>query len=107
VPEQARTGQSVQGQNELLATLREHLPEVRDRYAVRTLELFGSYARGTPRPGSDLDLLVVFDRAPSLLRFIALEQYLTDVVGVPVDLVMRDALKPTIGRRILSELVSA
>jgi predicted nucleotidyltransferase len=90
---------------ELIRALAVELPTLRDRYAVRTLALFGSYARGEARARSDLDLLVEFDRAPSLLKFVQLEQYLSDLVGVKVDLVMKDALKPTIGHQILAELV--
>jgi len=57
------------------------------------------------RQGGNLDLLVEFDQIPGLLEYIELEQYLTQLVGVKVDLVMKDTLKPAIGRRILSELV--
>jgi uncharacterized protein len=92
-------------QDELIQSLRTQLPTLRERYAVRSLALFGSYARGTPHARSDLDLLVEFDRVPSLLKFIELEQLLTDLLGVKVDLVMKGALKPAIGRRILAELV--
>ena len=91
---------------DVINTLREHLPDLLKRYGVRTLGVFGSYARNEARPRSDLDLLVEFDHPPSLLRFITLEQDLTDLLGVKVDLVMKDALKPSIGRRILSEVVS-
>ncbi len=91
--------------SDLINTLRAHLPALRERYSVRSFAIFGSYARGEARKGSDLDLLVEFDRAPSLFRFIELELSLSDLLGIKVDLVMKDALKPAIGRRILSELV--
>jgi predicted nucleotidyltransferase len=41
---------------------------------------------------------------PSLLTFVNLQNYLSDLLGVPVDLVMREALKPRIGERILAEV---
>jgi predicted nucleotidyltransferase len=85
--------------------LREQLPFLAERYHVASLGLFGSYLRGTQRPDSDLDVLVTFHRAPSLLRLIELEQYLSDRLGVRVDLVPRTALKPHIGARILKEVV--
>lgn len=97
--------QSECDQNKLVNTLRAHLPELRERYGVRTLALFGSYAKGEARVGSDLDLLVEFERVPRLFSFVALEQCLSDLLGVKVDLVMKDALKPAIGRRIVKELV--
>ena len=73
---------------------------------MRTLAIFGSYTRGEQRDASDLDVLVTFQQPPSLLTFLALEQHLTDLVGIEVDLVMKDALKPTIGKHILAEQVT-
>jgi predicted nucleotidyltransferase len=81
------------------------LPILTDRYAVDSLGVFGSYVRGEPDSGSDLDILVTFRETPGLLRYIELENFLSDRLSVKVDLVMRDALKPVIGERILSEVV--
>jgi predicted nucleotidyltransferase len=86
--------------------LHQQLPILAERYRVKSLGLFGSYVRNEQDEGSDLDLLVTFDATPSLLKFIELENYLTDYLGIKVDLVMQDALKPRIGERILSEAVS-
>jgi len=72
---------------------------------VKSLGVFGSYVRQEQSTGSDLDLLVTFYEPPGLLKFIELENYLTDLSGIKVDLVMQDALKPRIGERILSEVV--
>ncbi len=91
--------------DELVQALREQRSWLRERYRVRTLALFGSYARGTARATSDVDLLVEFEQVPSLLTFIEIELHLTDLIGVKVDLVMKDALKPAVGRRILAEMV--
>lgn len=86
--------------------LQSNLPELRQRYGVQSLGLFGSYVRGEQRPGSDLDLLVEFDNRPlTLLQFIALENHLSDLLGVKVDLVEKETLKPAIGRHILKEVV--
>ena len=89
----------------LIEQLRQQLPGLTERYRVQSLGIFGSYVRQQQRLDSDVDLLVTFTEPPSLLQFIALENELTDTLGVRVDLVMRDALKPTIGRRILNEVV--
>jgi len=83
--------------------LRTHLPELRERYGVRELQLFGSCLRGEQSKRSDLDVLVEFDRVPSLFEFIRLERHLGELLGMKVDLVMKSALKPTIGRYILEE----
>ena len=86
--------------------LRQCKQELKERYKVRSLGIFGSYVRNEQKKGSDLDILVEFDELPSLLQFLQLEHYLSALLGVRVDLVMKDALKPAIGRRILSEVVS-
>jgi predicted nucleotidyltransferase len=52
-----------------------------------------------------LDILVTFSEMPSLLRFIELENDLSDRLGIKVDLVLREALKPAIGERVLHEVV--
>jgi uncharacterized protein len=67
--------------------------------------VFGSYVRHAARESSDIDLLVSFSDPPGLLRFVELENFLSARLGVKVDLVMRDALKPRIGRRVLAEAV--
>jgi hypothetical protein len=52
-----------------------------------------------------LDILVTFHELPSLIKFVELENYLTDILGIKVDLVLKDSLKPEIGKRILSEVI--
>jgi len=90
---------------EITGTLRAHLTQLSERYGVHALGLFGSYLREEQGRSSDLDVLVEFDRTPTLLEFVDLQQYLSDLLGVKVDLVMKRALKPAIGRRILAEVV--
>jgi predicted nucleotidyltransferase len=85
--------------------LSRHLPILQKRFQVRYLGLFGSYIQGTPRKNSDLDILVEFSDRPSLFEFIELEGYLSDLLDVKVDLVIKDTLKPLIGRWILREVV--
>lgn len=91
--------------SEVLNRLRNDLPRLRQHYAVRSLGVFGSFRRGEQRRGSDLDLLIEFDRAPGLLRFLELEQSLSKLLGVKVDLVQKEALKPAIGAHILKEVL--
>jgi uncharacterized protein len=90
---------------QILATLRRLLPTLAHQYHVQSLGVFGSYVRHTQRPGSDLEVLVTFEEPPGLLTFLALEHSLTDVLGVKVDLVMREALTPAMGEHVLRELV--
>jgi len=89
----------------LLKTLHQQIPVLTERYSVETLEVFGSYVRDEQNSDSDLDVLVTFKEDPSLLTYIAIENYLSDLLGVKVDLVMKDSLKPKIGEQILSEAI--
>lgn len=85
--------------------IRQHLPKLTQDYNVSYLGIFGSYIRGEQKEDSDLDILVEFSKEPDLLEFIGLKQELSEILGVEVDLVMRGALKPRIGKRILEEVV--
>jgi hypothetical protein len=90
---------------EILKELRQLLPLLSERYGIETLGVFGSYVRQEASPTSDLDLLVTFSDPPGLIKFIELENTLSDYLGIRVDLVMKDALKPAIGKRILEEVL--
>lgn len=86
-------------------TLRGEMPYLAEEYRVSALEVFGSYVRHEQRRNSDLDVLVTFSKPPSLLKYVRLENYLSDCLGIKVDLVMKDSLKPHIGKAILREAV--
>jgi uncharacterized protein len=89
----------------LKAALASHKEELKENYKVDELGLFGSYVRNEQHNKSDVDVLVTFTETPDLFQFIALEIYLTDLLGVKVDLVMKDGIKPRLKDRILSEAV--
>lgn len=91
--------------SQLIDILHQQFPLLTERYRVESPGVFGSYVRHNQRPDSDVDILVTFYEPPGLLKFIELENHLTDILGVKVDLVMKDALKPRIGKRVLSEVV--
>lgn len=69
------------------------------------MAIFGSRIRGEAKPDSDLDILVEFENPPGLFRFQELEEELAHYTGLKVDLVMKSALKPRLGVRIVSEAV--
>ncbi len=92
--------------NEVITLLRQHRADI-ERFGVKSLALFGSSARDEARAGSDADLLVEFAQPVGLFRFLDLTAYLETVLGCPVDLVARDALKPQLRDAILAEAVAA
>lgn len=85
--------------------LKEQKEILKQKYGIKELGIFGSYVRGQTDKTSDLDILVEFTRRLGLLKFIEIENYLSNILGVNVDLVMKGALKPRIGRHILKEVV--
>ena len=85
--------------------LRDLIPELADRFGVESLALFGSYVRQEQNAASDLDVLVTFRETPGLFKFLELEGFLSDRLGVNVDLVMQKSLKSEIGKHILKEAV--
>lgn len=89
---------------EILNIIRSSKPEIGTRYGVMRLGLFGSYVREQQRKKSDIDILVSFDRDIDLFEFIDLREFLEAQLNHKVDLVMEKALKPAIGKRILSEV---
>jgi uncharacterized protein len=82
-----------------------HKKELKERFKVKNIGVFGSYVRGEQKQQSDVDVLVEFEEPIGLFEFMDLEMYLTSLVGVKVDLVSKKALKPHIGKRILEEVI--
>jgi len=80
-------------------------PELERIFFVKSIGLFGSVLRETPGLESDIDILVEFHRPIGMFRFLELEEFLGEKLCGKVDLVSKKALKPEIGRVILSEVV--
>jgi predicted nucleotidyltransferase len=78
-----------------------------DTYGVTVLGVFGSYVRDEQRSDSDVDILIELERPPriSLIGLVELEYYLSDVLGIKADVVIKKNLKKRIGQRILSEVI--
>lgn len=93
---------------EIKQTLAQHKPELERDYGVKELWVFGSYVRGQQKEQSDVDVLIEFEESSNLtlLDFSRLENYLSTLIGVKVDLVEKKALKPRIGKHILEEVVN-
>lgn len=90
---------------EIRQWLMQHKSLLQERYKVSEVGIFGSYIRKEQLETSDVDVLVEFSETPSLLKFVNLENYLSDNLGVKVDLVHKVGLKPRIGARILEEVI--
>ena len=91
--------------DEIKKLLAEHKETLENKYKVKSMGVFGSFARGKQKKKSDIDILVEFSETPDLFEFLDLEEYLKKILGRKVDLVTKNALKPLIKDRILSEVV--
>jgi len=91
--------------DEIKGVLVEHKRELTERFHVKEIGVFGSFVRKEQKRGSDVDVLVDFFETIDLFTFVELENYLSELLGVKVDLVMKGALKPQLEERILSEAV--
>jgi hypothetical protein len=76
-------------------------------YGVESISLFGSVARGDAGPRSDVDLLVDLKPGTTLFGFVRLKNHLQDLLGLPVDLVMRDGLRKEFRERVFAEEIRA
>lgn len=74
-------------------------------YHAQRAGVFGSYARGSQKPGSDLDLIVEFSQPVNLLDLIGLEQELTDALGIKVDLMtyesLHESIRPFVDKEVM------
>lgn len=80
------------------------MPILRQKYNVKRVGIFGSYARGEERRGSDVDIMVEFTQPIGFFAFIRLEGYLSHILNKKVDLVSKKAIKPAIKRDIMKDL---
>jgi hypothetical protein len=77
----------------VLSLLREAKPTLARRFGVLDLALFGSFARDSARPDSDVDVLVTFSGPATSARYFGVQFFLEDALGRPVDLVTSSALR--------------
>jgi predicted nucleotidyltransferase len=89
---------------ELKRILAMHWDELRERFKVKELGVFGSYVRGEEKEASDIDILVEFEEPVSLLGLVSLENHLFDLFGVKVDLVLKGEIRPELKEKIIKEV---
>jgi len=89
----------------ILATLRDHKADLQSHFNVKSIGVFGSFVRGQDTKLSDVDILIELSEPIGLIQFIQLENKIGRFLKKKVDLVMKSALKPKIGQRILKEVI--
>jgi len=89
---------------EIKKVLQKHREEFREQYGLKEIGIFGSYVKGEQKEKSDIDMLIELEKPIGFVRFMKLENALSQLLGVRVEMVTRKALKPHIGKRILQEV---
>lgn len=92
---------------QVLKIPKEELPYLKETFQITRIGIFGSWVRGEQTEDSDIDVLVEFEKPLGFFAFIELEDHLSELFGVRVDLVTPDALKPLIKPYIMEETVYA
>ena len=91
--------------DQVLATRREQMDTLGDRFGVTSLALLGSFARDQATDASDIDILVQFDGPATSKSYFGVQSYLEDLLGRPVDLVTDKALRPQFRPHVEREAV--
>jgi predicted nucleotidyltransferase len=91
--------------DDIMTQLRALQPDLKRRYPIQGMGVFGSYVRGEQRDDSDLDLLVDLGDGMGLIEVVGLQLELSDALGITVDLVEREALRPRIAPHVLAEVI--
>ena len=89
----------------IVNVLRSEKKHLRDRFHVSEIGLFGSYVRGEQGDASDVDVLVDFDGSVDLFDLMDIEEYLASRLHRNVDVVIKRAMRPSIGEQILKEVM--
>jgi uncharacterized protein len=93
------------GRDETITILKSHSAEIRERFGVKRLAVFGSIARNEASDDSDVDVLVEFRDKATFKGYMALKFHLEDLLGRPVDLVTQKAIRPVTRPSIERDLV--
>ena len=87
------------------SVLRDHQAFIYDRFRITDLLIFGSYARREQTEQSDVDILIRYERAPTLWMIFELREYLSELLGLPVDVVTEKGLNARMRSRVLAEAI--
>jgi len=90
---------------QIQSILAAHKQELRERYKIKEIGIFGSYARGEQKKTSDVDILVEFEKTPDFLTFLNMERHLERILGNKVDTVRKSAIRPELRGTILKEVM--
>ena len=85
--------------------IRDKIITILKKHGAKKISIFGSYVRGEATQVSDLDIIVEFEEPVSLLKLVSLENFLTDFIGMKVDLVPKEDIRPELQEQILGDVI--
>lgn len=89
--------------DEIKEILAEHKEKLKEKYNVGEIGIFGSYVKGEHKEISDIDILAEFEKPVSLLKLVNMENYLSELLGIKVDLVPKKDIRAELKEIILKE----
>jgi predicted nucleotidyltransferase len=98
------TAMQILNKTDVISRIQHVLPDLKRKYPIKTLGLFGSYVRNEATAQSDVDILVDFNGKIDLFGYLQLEEDLAKATGIKTDLVTRSGLKAALKDRILSQV---
>jgi len=81
---------------EIIKIMKEHKEELKKKYKIKEIKIFGSYARGEQKERSDIDIIVDFEETLTLIELIRLEEEIERILGIKVDLLTEEGISPFI-----------
>ena len=91
--------------DEIKQILAEHREKLKEKYRVIEIGIFGSYVKGEQKEESDVDVLVEFETPVSLLHIVSLENHLSDILGIKVDVVPKKNIRAELKDSIIREVI--
>jgi len=89
----------------VVSLLKENKKLLREKYKIKEIGIFGSYVRGEEESDSDIDILIDKEETIGLLKLANLQNYLSRLLGIPVDLVIKKKIHPHISENISNEVI--
>ncbi|HJJ39425.1 MAG TPA: nucleotidyltransferase family protein [Methanocorpusculum sp.] len=92
--------------SDVLSKIEEHLPEIQQRFGIKTLGIFGSVSRGEDTPDSDVDILYLFEEKRGGMRDLGgLKYYLEELFGRKTDLISINYVSPLIRENVIADAI--
>ncbi len=91
---------------QVIKILKEHRKELEDKFGIVSIKIFGSYVKNKQTHKSDLDLIVEFKNPPGFIKLMSIEEEISNLLGIKVDLLTEEGISPYLREHILKEAIA-